>query len=138
MRNGVEHHINALLLDEKLVDIGGGAARIAEAEAGKDVLLVDVPEIRVVVNALGGDREELGLLAELDLRVGDDPLLLLTDFHESQLLDVIALAVENGAGGASAVDGKCGADQVAASLALDCGGGPNAENGADGKVALDD
>lgn len=138
MCDGVEHHINTLLLDEELVDVGGGAASVAEAEAGKNILLVDVPEIRVVVDALGRDREKLGLGAELDLRVRDDPLLLGANLHESQLLDVTALVVENGTGGASAVDGKRGADQGAASLALDLAGGPDAEDGADGKVALDD
>jgi len=76
VRDGVKHNINALLLDEQLVDVTSGAARVPEAESGKNVLLVNVPEIGIIVDALRRNRKELGLGAELDLRVGHNPLLL--------------------------------------------------------------
>lgn len=50
MRNSMEHDVHALLLHEQLVDVEGGAAGVTQAEAGHDVLLVDLPERGVVVD----------------------------------------------------------------------------------------
>ena len=136
--HSVQHNVDALLLDEDLVDVTSGAARVSEAEAGKNILLVNVPQIRVVVDSFGRDREKLGLRGELDLRVGDNPLLLRADLHQSELLDVLTLRVEDAAGGTSAVDSKGGANQCAASLALDVRGRPDAVNSANREVALND
>ena len=111
MRNSIQHHINALLLDEHLVDITGSAARVPEAETGKNVLLINVPKIRIVIDALRRDGKELGLRGKLNLRVSDDPFLLCANLHERKLLDVIALAVEDAASGTRTKDGQGSTDQ---------------------------
>jgi len=51
---------------------------------------------------------------------------------------VVALAVEDGAGGACSVNGQGGTDKLTTGLALNVLGGPDAKDRADREVALDD
>jgi hypothetical protein len=44
MHNSVEHNINTLLLDKKLVDIKGSTSGVSKRESSADILLINFPQ----------------------------------------------------------------------------------------------
>ena len=58
--------------------------------------------------------------------------------HKSQFLYQAILSIVNADGGSGSVDGKGGTDETSSGFALEVFCVPNAINGADGKVAIND
>ena len=69
---------------------------------------------------------------------GYDPLLLVSDFHESQLLDLVGLCVVDADSCPGSVNSKGCTDEISSGLSLDVLGFPHSVNGAYGKVGIND
>jgi len=48
----MKHHINTLLLHEKLIDIKSSASRVSQTESSANVLFINLPEGWVVIDSL--------------------------------------------------------------------------------------
>mmetsp|Transcript_15270 Transcript_15270/g.41016 ORF Transcript_15270/g.41016 Transcript_15270/m.41016 type:complete len:278 (-) Transcript_15270:526-1359(-) len=126
---------DALLLGELLVHVGHEAAGVAEGVA---VLHPVVEEALVAGEVLGrahvGGREDLGVLADLDLGAGRDPLVALT---ESELVGAVIECDKDGSAGA--IEGNEGGDLVTASRAQKASLlAPDADHGANSPVVVHD
>ena len=138
MGNSMKYAEDALLLDEDLVDIKCAAPWVTQAEAGADVLLIDVPEGWIVIDTLGGETEELCLRANLYLWVGYHPLLSGANGHQSELLDAIILRIVDADCRTSTIDSKSSTYKLAPSAALDIWGSPDPIDRPYREVAVDD
>lgn len=134
----MEHDVNTLFLDKQLIDIQGGASGVPETESSANILFVNLPQWRVVVNSLTRDTEQLGLRSQGDVWVWHDPLLFASNFHQSQFLHFVVLSVEDANSGSSSVNGQSGTDEGSSGLALQLFSLPNTVDRSNGEVAVDD
>lgn len=138
MSNSVKHHINTLLLHEKLIEIKSSASRVSQTESSANVLFINLPEGWVVIDSLWWNTEKLGLRSERNMWVRDDPLFFFTDFHQSQFFNFVVLSIENANSGSSTIDGKSGTNKVSSGFAFEVSGLPDTEDRSNREVAVDD
>ena len=132
----MEHDINTLFLDKKLIDIKSCASRVSKTESSANILFINFPQWRVIVNSLTRDTEKLSLRSKSDVRVWHDPLLLASNLHQSELLNLVVLSVENANCGSSSVNSQSGTNEGSSSLTLEILGLPDTVDGSDGEVAV--
>lgn len=138
MGDCVEHGVNSLFLNEKLINVEGSAARVSKTEPSHSVFLEDLPQTRIVINSLRRNTEKFCLSRQFNFWVRHDPLFLAADLHKRELLNNVILCVVNADGGPRSIHSKCRTNQCPASLALNLFRVPDTEDGANGEVAVDD
>lgn len=78
------------------------------------------------------------MFSKSDVRVGDNPLFFRSNFHQSQLFDLVVLGIVNANGGSSTINSQSGTNKRSSSLSLKVFGLPNTVDGANREVAIND